>query len=525
MKLVIRTLAAAAMAVASSSSLAAVAGHEGLAAQAISQVRAHAAATASSAQDAFALRDVVTDRDGSQHVRLERSYRGLPVIGGDLVVHLSPLSVFRSASLTLRAPIDMDVIARKPASAAILRAADRFSGTRDGAIDAHLAIYARGEQPVLAYDVTVRGVMADGTPSKRHFIIDATSLAQLDEFDDIKVTAAAGTGKTLTSGNVALTADKTGSTTYVLRDPTRGDHYVTDMDNKRLGDGTTYSASDNTWGDNTTSDVETVAADAMYGQNLTWDYYLNHFGRNGIADDGRGGFSRVHARKNYVNAFWSDDCFCMTYGDGSARSGYLPLVAIDVAGHEMTHGVTSNTAGLIYSGESGGLNEAISDIFGTLVEFEANNSFNPPNYLIGERVYASQNGDTSPTEALRYMFKPSLDGTSPDCYTANIGNLDVHYSSGVANHFFYLLTQGAVSPSGFNLTPSSLVCNGDTSLTAISRDKAAQIVYRALTVYMTSSTNYSGTRTAMLKAAKDLYGQPSTEYSAVADAWSAVNVN
>uniref|UniRef100_UPI0013D3529C M4 family metallopeptidase n=3 Tax=Pseudomonadota TaxID=1224 RepID=UPI0013D3529C len=78
-------------------------------------------------------------------------------------------------------------------------------------------------------------------------------------------------------------------------------------------------------------------------------------------------YNRVHYSRNYNNAYWSDACFCMTYGDGDGTT-LRPLVALDVAGHEMTHGVTSRTANLTYSGESGGLNEATSDIFGTMVE-------------------------------------------------------------------------------------------------------------------------------------------------------------
>ena len=94
----------------------------------------------------------------------------------------------------------------------------------------------------------------------------------------------------------------------------------------------------------------------------------------------------------------------------------------------------------------GGLNEGTSDILGTMVEFYANNPKEPGNYLIGEKIYIS---NPTGTKALRYMFKPSLDGKSPDCYTSTIGSLNVHYSSGVANHFFYLLAEGAVVPSGF----------------------------------------------------------------------------
>ena len=112
--------------------------------------------------------------------------------------------------------------------------------------------------------------------------------------------------------------------------------------------------------------------------------------------------------------------------------------------------------------------------------------------------------------------------------------LDVHYSSGVANHFYYLLAEGAVVPSGFgagtwaNLTSSSLVCNGNTSIVGIGRDAAAKIWFRALTVYMNSTTNYSSLTNsagiATVKAAKDLYGSGSTQYNAVYAAWAAVNI-
>ena len=96
----------------------------------------------------------------------------------------------------------------------------------------------------------------------------------------------------------------------------------------------------------------------------------------------------------------------MTYGDGAGNA--QPLTAIDVAGHEMSHGVTENTAGLNYSGESGGLNEATSDIFGTAVEFYANNPPTRRDYLIGEKININGNGTP-----LRYMDKPSKDGASP----------------------------------------------------------------------------------------------------------------
>ncbi len=207
----------------------------------------------------------------------------------------------------------------------------------------------------------------------------------------------------------------------------------------------------------------------------------------------------------------------MTYGDG--QGNVKPLTSLDVAGHEMSHGLTAATAGLKYSRESGGLNEATSDIFGTSVEFFANNSSDVGDYLIGEKIDINGNGTP-----LRYMDKPSKDGKSADYWSRTVGRLDVHYSSGVANHFFYLLSEGSGAKTVNGVSYNSPTYDGST-VTGIGRAKADQIWYRALSTYFTSSTDYAGARTGTLKAASDLYGAGSAEYNAVAAAWKAVNVN
>jgi hypothetical protein len=206
----------------------------------------------------------------------------------------------------------------------------------------------------------------------------------------------------------------------------------------------------------------------------------------------------------------------MTYGDGSGNTH--PLTSLDVAGHEMSHGVTSNTAGLNYSGESGGLNEATSDIFGTGVEFYSNTSADPGDYLIGEEI--DINGDGSP---LRYMDEPSKDGGSADSWYSGVGNLDVHYSSGPANHMFYLLSEGSGRKTVNGVTYDSPTSDG-VAVQGIGRAAALQIWYKALTTYMTSSTNYAGARTAALNAAAALYGTNSTQYAGVGNAFAGINV-
>lgn len=152
-----------------------------------------------------------------------------------------------------------------------------------------------------------------------------------------------------------------------------------------------------------------------------------------------------------------------------------------------------------------------------MVEFSANNPNDPGDYLIGEEF------DLAKGLGFRRMDNPSSDGKSVNCWSSTTGTLDVHYSSGVGNHFFYLLAEGSGAKTFGGKAHSSTTCNG-TTLPGIGRDAAAKIWYRALTVYMTSSTNYAGARAATVKAAGDLFGATSTQATAVARAWDAVSV-
>ena len=357
----------------------------------------------------------------------------------------------------------------------------------------------------------------NGAPFDRIAFVAGRGGRVLRSWDNLHTGAANGTGQGFFSGAVALTTDLAGGV-FSLRDPSRGNQYTSDMGDKQGGKDALFVDADNAWGNFSLANRQTVAVDAQYGTAVTWDYYKNVHGRTGIANNNVGAYNRVHYGRNYNNAFWSDSCFCMTYGDGDG-STFNPFDSLDVAGHEMSHGVTSRTADLTYNGESGGLNEGNSDIFGTMVEFYAANPNDAPDYLIGERLYKSG------TSALRSMIKPSLDGASADCWYSNVGNLDVHYSSGVANHFFYLLAEGTTGGSPTCVAGNTSVATGSATLTGIGRSAAERIWYRALTVYMTASTKYAGARTATLNAARDLFGAGSTQYNKVAAAWSAVNVN
>ncbi|MEV5154905.1 M4 family metallopeptidase [Streptomyces werraensis] len=489
----------------------------------IQEQQATAAETADAiglgAQEKLIVKDVVKDVDGTVHTRYERTYGGLPVLGGDLVVH-EPADGARTVTKAVRTTVKVASVTPKVAAGKAetqaLAAAEKAGSVRTEADSApRKVIWAAEGTPVLAYETVVGGLQEDGTPNELHVITDATTGEKLHEWQAVHT----GTGRSLYSGTVTLGTYKSGSA-YQLYDTSRGGHKTYNLARGTSGTGTLFTDADDTWGTgaaSSSSSDQTAAVDAAYGAQITWDFYKNTFGRSGIRNDGKAAYSRVHYGSNYVNAFWQDSCFCMTYGDGSGNTH--PLTSLDVAGHEMSHGVTSVTAGLRYSGESGGLNEATSDIFGAGAEFYANNSSDAGDYLIGEKIDINGNGTP-----LRYMDKPSKDGASKDYWSSSLGSVDVHYSSGPANHFFYLLAEGSGQKTVNGVSYNSPTYDGST-VTGIGRAKALQIWYKALTTYFTSTTNYKAARTGTLNAASALYGASSAEYKAVDAAWKAVNVS
>jgi Zn-dependent metalloprotease len=506
-------------------------------------------APAAAEGDQFKARDVIVDKDGTEHVRFDRLHNGLRVIGGDVVVH-SNQGRLTQPNLTQQRTIRLSetlgkvdgrtTIQNAPdigAERAKRIAAESFASavTRYGTPE--LVVFARDETPVLAYEVRVYGKATAAHASAVAYYVNAHDGKLLDAEDLVHTAAATGAGKSLYYGELQITTDQTGNNAYRMVDPTRGSGEVIDgrdaqyTDLPDSPDLVPFTSPDNKWGNGTVTDRKTVAVDINYGLAKTWDYYKNAHGRNGVFNDGQGvqSFAHVLFTNNDgsitgANAAWIGEYRMMVYGDGQAGTALpRPVVSIDVAGHEMSHGVNQATANLAYSRDAGGLNEANSDIFGTLVKFYASNANDPGNYVIGARILAG---------GLRKMYKQDLDGRSYVCYPqggfkSTIVNPrhDPHLTSGVGNRFFYLLAEGSVVPTtDSRLTKNDLVCNGDTTLAGIGRDKAGKIWYRTLTLYMNSGSTYPNARTASIRAATDLYGANSVEKAAVARAWSAVSV-
>ncbi len=467
-----------------------------------------AAALGLASGEVLKVRDVVKDADGTEYVRYDRTYNGLPVVGGDLIVKRKGATVGGAITVTYNRGVKSVGVPTKPTlsqSAALTTAAKtaKFKATGN---KGSLVVFVTPTKPVLAYDVVTTGVKADQTPSVLHSYIDAKSGAVLAQTDEIKT----GTGNSMYSGTVSIGT----SGSYSMTDPSRGGNYTTDLNGATSGTGTTFTDPDDTWGNGATSNRQTAGVDAHYGSQLTWDYYKNVHGRNGIFNNGQGARSRVHYGNAYVNAFW--DGTQMTYGDGAGNA--RPLTSIDVAGHEMSHGVTEATANLNYFGDAGGLNESTSDIFGTAVEFSANNSSDPGDYLIGEKININGNGTP-----LRYMDKPSKDGRSYDCWSSAVGGADPHYSSGPLNHWFYLASEGTGSKVIGGVTHSSTACNGAT-IAGVGRDVAAKVWYRTLSTKLSSGSTYKDAREGAITSAKELYGADSAQCKGIEAAFTGISV-
>jgi Zn-dependent metalloprotease len=472
-------------------------------------------------------RHSMKDEIGQTHTRFDQLHQGVRVFEGEAIAHDRGNG---SVDVTnaIAAGLAVDVTPRIPESVAVATAIKALGAHGGEVAESELVILPGGRRVAntrLAWRVVVFAENGVDDAMQSDYFIDAKSGEIVWSFDSLETANVTGTARTQYLGSQTANLDLIGST-YSLRDVLRSSGNRTcDMQNSTSSTCPTFTSSTSTFGDGRVDSTnrQTAAADAHIGLQKTWDYFKNIHGRNGIDGAGTATRSRVHYSSSYNNAFWNNSCFCMTYGDGSGTpggtTGFLPLVSVDVAGHEMTHGVTSRTANLTYSGESGGLNEATSDIFGTMVEFFTNSTVDVPDYLIGERIKpANWNADgtwknlASPA-ALRYMDQPSRDGNSRNCWSSGIGSLNVHYSSGPANHMYYLLSKGGTS-----------ACNARV-VTGIGNAKAQKIWYRALTVYMTASTNYAGARNAALNAARDLHGTGSVEYNTVASAFTAINVN
>lgn len=380
----------------------------------------------------------------------------------------------------------------------------------------------------LAYIVKTRkhGAFHDTVVSAR----DGRILDQWNAMQNV-----VGTGHSQYNGDVPINTTLSGGV-YKMIDGSRGTGgtfgamAITNA-NHGTSAGAVYTNTTNVWGDGqqyiaggstTNANGQTAAVNALWGLMNTYDMHKNVLNWSSLDGNNTATYIAVHVNTAYDNAYYSDSCKCMFIGDGG--SYFNNLGSIDVIGHEMGHGITAATSNLTYRGESGGLNESSSDIAGEAVEAYARAggtgaSLPVPSgndWMMGKEI--SKNG-----QPLRWMYKPSKDGKSPDAWKSTIKRLDVHYSSGPNNRMFYFLAMGSSATVGSD-TYSQYLTQQPKAMTGIGIDKAYRIWFRANTTKFTSSTNYADARLKVLAAAQELYGASSAEAKAVQRAYAAINV-
>jgi len=273
---------------------------------------------------------------------------------------------------------------------------------------------------------------------------------------------------------------------------------------------TDYIDEDNNWNELYNKDGDEAAIDIHWGLQKTIDYYEEKFNRNSVDDKGMTIFGLAHLGKNVENASWTGGW--AQFGDGTNNS---PYVSLGITGHELTHAVTQFSAGLIYKGESGAMNESFSDIFGVSIELYAGKDTKNDIWMLGDELYTHG--------SLRSMSDPKAQG-QPDTYggtnwanPANVtyDNGGVHINSGITNYWFYLLNEGG---SGINDLKESY------DVKAIGIAKAEKIAYITLTEYLSPASTFSDMREASLMVTEDLYGLASEEYKQVTNAWHAIGI-
>lgn len=463
------------------------------------------------------LGELVTTREtvddlGFTHVRVQQMISGVPVFGGEAIVHLRPDGRLRGVTDNRLSNVRIDVRPSHTDAEAISAALDSaglVSGALTAEPTAELNILRRDGTDRLVWVVQLERIDADHAPTRPQVFVDAHDGSVVWTIEALRTAE----GRSSYSGTVQIDTYDAGSL-YYLEDTSR------EIGTYSFGYGETnlyhITDSDDVWTD------DPVAVDVHYGAAATWDYFWESHGRQG--PDGEGGpryipprdggdalvSMLVHYSRGYNNAFYSGEVF--VFGDGDGRQ-FGALTALDVVAHEMTHAVNGSSAGFTYYGESGALDEGFADIFAAMVERDA--------YGDGERIWTIGEDCYTPSvsgDALRYIATPADNGYSPDHYdsryTGSQDNGGVHVNAGIVSLAFYLHTEGGGHPT-----------SGDPlQVDGIGASAASTIWYRALTHYMTASTDFAGARVAVLSAAADLYGSDSDEYAAAQDAWYLVGV-
>ncbi|MDM5092143.1 M4 family metallopeptidase [Aeromonas rivipollensis] len=422
----------------------------------------------------------VTLPNGQQRVRYEQTWQGIPVWGQVLVADQALGGQVNQVSGTMLRKIDADLTG----PTATLSPADAALKARAGAKGSNervklFVMQDETGQARLVY--LVSWLAASEQPSRPFVMIDAQSGSELKRWEGINHQDATGPGGNLKTGKYFYGADF---------GPLKVDESCrmssSNVDTINLNHATSGGAVHQfSCPENRVKEINGAYSplnDAHYFGNVVFDMYRNWYNTAPLSFKLK---MRVHYGRNYENAFW--DGSQMTFGDGATT--FYPLVSLDVAAHEVSHGFTEQNSGLVYSGQSGGINEAFSDMAGEAAENYMKGS---NDWLVGAQIFKG-NG------SLRYFEDPTRDGSSIGHASDYYDGIDVHHSSGVYNRAFYLLA----NTGGWNTR------------------KAFEVFVLANRLYWGANTSFDQGACGVTRAATDL-GYSLTD---VATAFTAVGVN
>jgi Zn-dependent metalloprotease len=445
------------------------------------------------------------------HARFQQQVRGIRVVGAEMMVHYDAEGRLTSLDATYVPGIsDLDVqpalsleqaqAKAKDDALALVKSdfADRIAPAKG-----ELVVHATGPgSAALAYRFETRAIFGN-EPAIWITTIDAKTGAVLHRYNNLQTIDGTGTGVLGDIKTISIASTGNG---YQLTDTSRGvtiSTYSAGSQQVTAEQGAQPVTSNTSTLWDQVSPGAGAAVDAHFYAGVVYDYYKKVHNRNAIDGAGSAMLSAAHFGSAYDNAFWDGES--MSYGDGGQL--FKPLSAgLDVCAHEFTHGVTQSTSNLDYQGQSGALNEAVSDIFGVFIEHSLKPS-DTNNWLMGEAI---AKGDT-----LR-DFKNPANGQQPDNMQRYVNtqqdNGGVHINSGIVNNADYLLTMGGKNPT-----------SGVGPAFGIGWEKSEQLWYRVNTKYLTTSSRFSNAAQATMQAAKDL-SFTDNEINIIDCAWKGTGV-
>jgi Zn-dependent metalloprotease len=471
-------------------------------------------------EDNFTVARTENDDLGQMHVRLTQTHRGVPVLGAELVAHLTDGEVTVLNGRYEAIPNELSTtpkLALGDASERALTDVRKTSKVRSfgdnilkmKATEGNLCVFmTEAGVAKLAYALTVRPNLLE----RWEYVIDAQTGEVLDKYNHTctLVGPVPASGRDLNGVTRSVKTYQQSNNAYYMIDASRpmfntatskmpgdpvGALWTVDAKNVQGDDPKIYQVTSTN-----NTDWNATAISAHYNAGIAYEYYRTTFNRNSLNDKGGTIVSLINVvdddGKGLDNAYWNGQI--MAYGNGRLLK---PLAgALDVAGHEMTHGVIQNTANLQYKSQSGAINESFADVFGVMIDRS--------NWTLGEQVATAS---VLPSGALRDLSNPNQGGKSkdPNGYqpatmaqyeNTTDDNGGVHINSGIPNFAFYKFA------------------------TVVGKDKAEKVYYRALTTYLVRTSQFLDLRLAVIKATGDLYGASGAEATAAKNAFDAVGI-